>query len=218
MHSSRTTLLRSRTTWRASTTCGSSASPVAVRRLLLTAPLTAAGTSFDITVHIKTDPPQVAVMHSAIKVTVDGPRTPRTREFDPRHRDSPSSFTGPVPPPTRARHPLQDRCMHHGVALRGSTHTSPRAAAQTRTMAMTTITTMARRSRHPRRSRSGPCSTVCWLAANAPLMQCSFHIPDAVAKHWTGGRRMHVRVPLRQRGPGPEHWLWAAVWRGSAQL
>ena len=43
----------------------------------------AAGKSFTLTIHLGTNPPQVTTYNKAIKVTVDGPREPRskTRKF-----------------------------------------------------------------------------------------------------------------------------------------
>lgn len=37
------------------------------------------GKSFTLTISIQTDPPQVATYSKAIKVTVDGPREPRSK-------------------------------------------------------------------------------------------------------------------------------------------
>lgn len=42
-------------------------------------PFTSAGKSFTLTITVFTNPPQVATYHRAIKVTVDGPREPRSK-------------------------------------------------------------------------------------------------------------------------------------------
>lgn len=46
------------------------------------------GKSFTLTIMLQTSPPQVATLSKAIKVTVDGPREPRskTREYSFTHR------------------------------------------------------------------------------------------------------------------------------------
>ncbi|CAL1271450.1 unnamed protein product [Larinioides sclopetarius] len=58
------------------------------------------GKSFNLTIHVATNPPQVATYNKAIKITVDGPREPRTKSrlphlqmksFSPRSSRSPSS-------------------------------------------------------------------------------------------------------------------------------
>ncbi|GFX19148.1 runt-related transcription factor 1 [Trichonephila clavipes] len=58
------------------------------------------GKSFNLTIHVATNPPQVATYNKAIKITVDGPREPRTKgrqphlqmkSISPRSSRSPSS-------------------------------------------------------------------------------------------------------------------------------
>lgn len=39
------------------------------------------GKSFTLTITVFTNPPQVATYHRAIKITVDGPREPRSKYF-----------------------------------------------------------------------------------------------------------------------------------------
>ncbi|GIZ04200.1 uncharacterized protein CEXT_54241 [Caerostris extrusa] len=41
------------------------------------------GKSFNLTIHVATNPPQVATYNKAIKITVDGPREPRTKSRGP---------------------------------------------------------------------------------------------------------------------------------------
>uniref|UniRef100_A0A8B9H6F4 RUNX family transcription factor 2a n=1 Tax=Astyanax mexicanus TaxID=7994 RepID=A0A8B9H6F4_ASTMX len=69
------------------------------------------GKSFTLTITVFTNPPQVATYHRAIKVTVDGPREPR------------SKYQNPTPPTPNITHhvitinthkelPLQNTCAH----------------------------------------------------------------------------------------------------------
>lgn len=66
------------------------------------------GKSFTLTIMVSTSPPQVATYSKAIKVTVDGPREPRskTSEYTPSislSQNLPHSFLQPVAPTTLPR-------------------------------------------------------------------------------------------------------------------
>ncbi|KAJ3644644.1 hypothetical protein Zmor_022359 [Zophobas morio] len=63
------------------------------------------GKSFTLTIIVSTSPPQIATYNKAIKVTVDGPREPRSKTrqqgfhhfpFGPRHF-APDPLTGSLP-------------------------------------------------------------------------------------------------------------------------
>uniref|UniRef100_A0A8B9GEC1 Runt-related transcription factor n=1 Tax=Amazona collaria TaxID=241587 RepID=A0A8B9GEC1_9PSIT len=74
------------------------------------------GKSFTLTITVFTNPTQVATYHRAIKVTVDGPREPRSNPAHPMSHPMPGALLAPAPSPGQGSNHALSSCTPTGTS------------------------------------------------------------------------------------------------------